>query len=401
MNMTEYQTKKIGDVAVKITKGTTPTTFGRAFTDEGVNFIKVESISDDGRLLEDKFSHIDEDTHSVLQRSMLEADDVLFSIAGAIGRTAIVTPDVLPANINQAVALIRPNTSLISPKFLALFLQEEKLVRFANSIVAQSVQANINLQQLGNLEVPVPTLSEQKDIVDVLSSLNDKIAFLRTQNDTLEQISQTIFNETFIKKSADDKLPSGWRTVKVQDVADVTIGRTPPRKEREWFSLNPNHNKWISIKDLGGCGAYIETSSEYLTPEAVARFRVPLIQKGTVVVSFKLTVGRVAIAAENMYSNEAIAHIKTSKLPTEYVYLFFKNFDYNSLGSTSSIATATNSETIRQINILLPDDTTLAEFTRTVSPLFQKILTNTRDIKTLAATRDLLLPRLMNGEIKV
>lgn len=146
---------------------------------------------------------------------------------------------------------------------------------------------------------------------------------------------------------------------------------------------------------------YVDTTSEYLTPEAVQRFKIPLIPKDTVVVSFKLTVGRVAIATEDMYSNEAIAHIKTHSLPVEYIYLYFKSFDYNSLGSTSSIATAVNSESIRQMDILVPDDATLQRFTEAVSSFFAKVAFNTKNIKTLSITRNALLPRLMSGEIRV
>ena len=101
---------RLGDVATVITKGTTPTTVGFDFQDNGINFIKVESISEDCNFNTDKFAFISDECNKKLFRSQLKENDVLFSIAGAIGRTAIVNNKVLPANTNQALAIIRiPN----------------------------------------------------------------------------------------------------------------------------------------------------------------------------------------------------------------------------------------------------------------------------------------------------
>lgn len=98
---------RLGDVATVITKGTTPTSLGFDFVPEGINFIKIESIAEDGSFIPSKFGHIDSKCNNALKRSQLEENDILFSIAGAIGRTAIVKKEILPANTNQALAIIR------------------------------------------------------------------------------------------------------------------------------------------------------------------------------------------------------------------------------------------------------------------------------------------------------
>lgn len=99
---------RLGDVVMRITKGTTPTTLKRPFVEAGINFVKAESMTDDGGFIVEKFAFIDRETHDLLGRSQLKAGDVLISIAGTIGRVAIMPEDFLPANTNQAVALIRP-----------------------------------------------------------------------------------------------------------------------------------------------------------------------------------------------------------------------------------------------------------------------------------------------------
>lgn len=92
-----------------VTKGTTPTTLGKSFTSSGINFIKAESILDNHSIDSSKFAFIDEETNALLKRSVIKANDIVFTIAGTLGRFAMVDNSVLPANTNQAVAIIRPN----------------------------------------------------------------------------------------------------------------------------------------------------------------------------------------------------------------------------------------------------------------------------------------------------
>lgn len=138
----EWNQSRLGDVAKRVTKGTTPTTIGGRFVDSGIAFVKVESITDAGRLDTEKFAFIDEATNQLLARSVLQEDDVLFTIAGTIGKVARVNRDILPANTNQAVAIVRPNRDVVDPRFLYYVLRDDVRVRHALSRVVQSVQAN-------------------------------------------------------------------------------------------------------------------------------------------------------------------------------------------------------------------------------------------------------------------
>src|SRR5437762_5553969 len=109
----DWKQVKLGEICQRITKGTTPTTVGGRFTDIGINFIKVESITGDGRIDQQNVAHIDDTTNALLERSILQRDDILFTIAGTIGRVARVDEKVLPANTNQAVAIVRPNVEAV------------------------------------------------------------------------------------------------------------------------------------------------------------------------------------------------------------------------------------------------------------------------------------------------
>ena len=121
---------------------------------------------------------------------------------------------------------------------------------------------------------------------------------------------------------------------------------------------------------------YIFDTSEYLIQEAVENFNISIIPKNTVILSFKMTVGRVNITAMEMLSNEAIAHFQfNNKTPfnKEYLYLFLKNFNFNSLGSTSTIVTSINSAMIKEMLITIPDKKTMDNFKKQTEPLFTKI----------------------------
>lgn len=198
------------------------------------------------------------------------------------------------------------------------------------------------------------------------------------------------------------EVPKGWEYKPTDELFDIGIGKTPPRKETEWFSTNPDDMQWISIKDMGNSGVFITESSEFLTNQAVDKFNIRKIPENTVLLSFKLTIGRVSITTCETTTNEAIAHFKItdkSFLTTEYLYLFFQQFDFNSLGSTSSIATAVNSKTIKGIEILIPNEELIKAFQMKISNIFAQIKNLTMENKNLVKTRDLLLPKLLNGEI--
>ncbi len=160
----------------------------------------------------------------------------------------------------------------------------------------------------------------------------------------------------------------------------------------------------VSIKDMGDSGIFIFDTSEYLTAEAVDNFNIPVIPKNTVVLSFKMTLGRVGITSEKMLSNEAIAHFKFNNhtpFTKEYLYLFLKTYPYQTLGSTSSIVTSINSRMIKELIIPIPDRQTLLLFDEQVKNGFLKINKNQKQIRTLQSLRDTLLPKLMSGEIRV
>ncbi len=161
-----WEVKKLKYLSKLITKGTTPTTIGRGFVNEGITFVKVENITDNFTIDTKDCNYIDEETNNMLCRSKLKEKDILIGIAGAIGRVALVTKNILPANINQAVAIIRINTN--EGKYLLYSLASENVNQYYNLSTVQSAQANLSLGDVSNIPIPLPSLPEQLTIASFL-----------------------------------------------------------------------------------------------------------------------------------------------------------------------------------------------------------------------------------------
>ncbi|MER1720022.1 restriction endonuclease subunit S, partial [Proteus terrae] len=193
-----------------------------------------------------------------------------------------------------------------------------------------------------------------------------------------------------------------WDVYSLEEVSTISIGRTPPRKNKHLFSSDINDVKWLSIKDMGKSGIYRMYTEEYLPKSTIESFKIPIIPTNTVVLSFKMTVGRVGITHEEMVSNEAIAQFNIKKIiSTEFLYCFLKQYNYDSLGTTSSIVTSINTGLIKSIQFSIPNDTKVSEFTQRTKPFFEKVKKNQMKIQTLENLRDTLLPKLMSGEVRV
>tara|TARA_R110001583_G_scaffold193256_2_gene361266 strand:- start:378 stop:1598 length:1221 start_codon:yes stop_codon:yes gene_type:complete len=162
-------TFKLGDITEVITKGTTPTSVGFKFVESGINFVKVESITADGLFLTSKFASISDECNKTLKRSQLQEGDVLFSIAGALGRTALVPKSILPANTNQALAIIRLKSDIaIDKRFLLLALKTSVTMEQVEKYRGGVAQQNLSLGQLKNFEIPDIPISNQKRIVAII-----------------------------------------------------------------------------------------------------------------------------------------------------------------------------------------------------------------------------------------
>ena len=376
----------------------------------GFPFAGIGDIDEDGTINVDKARKINEE-YVKQQEESYEINDysIGYGRVGTVGKIVKLKKKEFRYALSPTLAVINPNNQ-IDKIFLNFAIRTESFANQVYSRMTGTTRPALGIQELRKILVIYPPIKEQRSIGKILDDLTNKIQNLQNQNKIIEQIAQAIFKSWFIDfdgqmefvESELGKIPKGWMIKKMSEISEVKIGRTPPRKEAEWFTKNIGM-KWVSIRDMGLSNTFLHYTLENLTDDAIKNFKIPVIEKGMVLLSFKLTVGRVAIASEKMVSNEAIAHFKISEpsLNNYYLYEVLKNFNYDSLGSTSSIATAINSTNIKDMKIIVPTIEILNQFKETVESLFSQINVEQKKIQILSNTRDLLLIKSVSGEIRV
>ena len=339
------------------------------------------------------------------QSKLWQPGTLCITIAANIADTGILS---IPACFPDSVMGFIPFKEVSDARYVKYCF--DILQRECKAISVGAAQDNLSWDKLSRIQFPCPPLETQQKIAGILSAYDDLIENNRKQIKLLEEAAQKLYKEWFVKLNFPghenvkivDGVPEEWKKVRAEDYFEVTIGKTPPRNETKWFSKGNIGKKWISIADMGNSGVFIFQTSENLTNEAIESKNVKIIPANTVLLSFKLTVGRVSITTEEMTTNEAIAHFVTdNKFIREYIYLYLKNFHYDYLGSTSAISTAINSKIVKSMPIIIPPESLLEIFSKLVAPYFDKIKSLQNQIQLLQSARDKLLPKLMNGDFKL
>ena len=374
-------------------------------------YLRITDINEDGTLNKDGLMSVEEEK---ADEYLLAPNDIVFARTGnSTGRTYFYEES--DGIFCYAGFLIKftLNPNKVNPRMLKYYTHSKAYYDWVHSFDTGGTRGNINAKTYGPMPVTLPSKERQDRIVEICKSLDDKIEVNKRINDNLEQQAQALFKSWFVDfepfkegKFVDSELgmiPESWRVCSAETIFKINIGKTPPRKEQQWFSnINNGNVKWISISDLGRNEIFIEDSKEYLTKEAISKFNIIVVPEDTILVSFKLTVGRVGISNCELTTNEAVARFYLPKSYfREYTYLSLKNYNYARLGSTSSIATAVNSKIIKNMKLLIPPVTIISEFSKRINPLFKAIRIYENEIRNLSKIRNTLLPKLMSGELKI
>ncbi len=227
-----WKAVKLGEIARKITKGATPTTYGFPYQTSGINFIKIENVKNGKLYTQSIKNFISPEAHTYQKKSQLEINDILFSIAGTIGETCIIRKEYLPANTNQAFAIINGIEDTVLPSLLNLQLE-----RFVNQIRSKSrggAMNNVSLEDLKEFNVILPPYEKQHLIVEkieeLFSELDKSIENLKTAQQQLKAYRQAVLKWAFEGKLTneevkDGELPVGWEWVKLGDVSESCLGK--------------------------------------------------------------------------------------------------------------------------------------------------------------------------------
>jgi type I restriction enzyme S subunit len=400
----------IGDVTSLVTKGTTPTTLGKAFTSKGIGFIKAETITPDGFLDKGKQVFIDSETDEVLRRSKLQDADVLFTIAGVIGRTALVDKSFLPANTNQAIAILRPDRDKIIPEFLYYTVRSDDFLSHSLGRVVQTAQANVSLGVLSAAPIYLPSLFIQRRIAGILSAYDDLIENSQRRINILEEMARRLYREWFVHfrfpghegckfvNSPLGEIPEGWEVKKLANVAEVNRAHINARTA-------PEELHYIDISSVSP--GRIDSMTTYAFADAPGRAR-RIVQHGDVLWSCvrpnRRSYAQMMYPEANTIASTGFAVLTAKKVPFTFLYFATTTDDFVAFltnNATGAAYPAVSAATFEKAELLIPSALLLDKFGDETSPITEQIHTLQRQIQNLRRTRDLLLPRLLSGQIDV
>ena len=327
---------RLGDIAEKITKGGTPTTYGFSFQRNGINFLKVENIQNGSINLKSITDFISEEAHQFQLKSQLNCGDILFSIAGTIGVTTIVESKHIPANTNQALAIIKGTSNTLISKFL--LWQLEYYVQKVKSKARGGAMNNVSLEDLKNLNVYVPPLQEQQRIVakieELFSELDKGIETLKTAQQQLKVYRQAVLKYAFEGKLTnpnvkEGELPEGWSKLKLEEISGrITKGSTPTTYG---YQFQKNGINFIKVENVKDGKILINTISDFISEEAHTFQKRSQLNEGDILFSIAGTIGEICVIKREHLpanTNQAFAVISgvSSRINTKILALQLESF---------------------------------------------------------------------------
>lgn len=381
----KWELVKLGDETDLITKGTTPTSLGFQFVNSGINFVKIESISPMGEFDKTKFAYITEECDEKLSRSRLFNGDILFSIAGALGRTTIVTEDILPANTNQALAIIRlKQSSKFLIRYVYLLLNSDFIQSQIEGLKIGIAQPNLSLAQINDFKIPLPPLSVQQKIVSECEAIdaavgNAKIAI------------------TVVRTAIEDKVKevsSKYQPEKLTNFIDIISGGTPKTDVAEYWNGNI---PWLSVADFSSVDRYVETTEKHISQLGLENSNARLLNAGDLVISARGTVGAMAQLKIPMTFNQSCYGLRgNDKLDNGYLFYILKQ-EIKQLKDKATGVTfgAIVKSTFDSIKIPVPPINIQKKLVLEIEKLEQKIIDNQRTVNEAPAQKQAVMKKYL------
>ncbi len=392
--MGEWKECKLGTVAIKIGSGATPRGGNNSYKDEGISLIRSQNILD-FEFSFDGLAFIDSEQADGLKNVTVEKNDVLLNITGdSVARCCVVPNSVLPARVNQHVAIIRLKQKEVDCKYIFYSLQALKEELLSQSEVGATRRA-LTKGILEDLEIPLPPLPEQQAIASVLSSLDDKIDLLHRQNQTLEAMAETLFRQWFVEEAQDD-----WETAKIGDF--VKTNTTSVTKDTTLKTIRYLDTGSITEGKIDGFQVFEMNSA----PSRARR----IVKHNDVVISTvrpnQKHYGIIKHPDEDIIVSTGFCVITCETINPHFIYIFLTTEEMTEYlhsiaeGSTSTYPSLKPSD-LENLEFKLPPDARLKAFSEYADLTWNKIEYNHTQIRTLEKLRDTLLPKLMSGEVRV
>lgn len=326
---------RIKDYTKKVGSGVTPRGGAETYLDEGIPLFRSQNVTNDGFLMDD-IAFISEEVDEAMKGTRVKPGDVLLNITGAsIGRCYYTSDDFEHGNVNQHVCIIRPKKNKVKAAYLHYCIISDIGQQQIDLTQTGANREGLAVEDIKGFTFVIPSLSEQQRIVDYLneylSKINSQIKVLDKQRNVYARLKKSIIHQAVtrglnpnvpLKDSGIEwigMIPEHWEVKRMKDIfPKYSTGLTPESKDETNFSDNEQYT-WVTIGDLD---SKVVSISNMCLSEKVIKEKSPIISsKGSLLFSFKLSIGKIAFAGKDLYTNEAIVTIPSRKgIELNYFY---------------------------------------------------------------------------------
>ena len=362
---------------------------------DGVPVIKVNNLIT-GLHSKDELDVTTKENDEKYSRTRLEGGELIVSVVGTVGKTAIVPKSFRGCNLVRAVAMIDIKENWLS-KWVKYYIDSPAGQAYIEQNLNTTVQATLNIKTLVDMPIPFPKEDEMRKIVTILDAIDRKIECDQQINDNLERQATAYFQELFVANANPN-----WKTGTISSLGTVIGGSTPSKAKPEYYT--DNGIAWITPKDLSiNKSKFISHGETDITELGLKNSSASIMPEGTVLFSSRAPIGYIAISNGEVTTNQGFKSVVPKpEIGTAFVYFFLKNNLPTIEGAASgSTFKEVSGSTMKNVPAVIPDTGTLAKFNDFCSLLFNEQKNLEQENQHLASLRDTLLPKLMSGEIDV
>lgn len=316
--------------------------------------------------------------------------------------------------VSTGYIVIEPNNKIINGKYLYYYLTQDKIVNYLQTIAENTVATypSISPKDIEDLVVDLPSLQNQNKMASILSNYDNLIENNNKRIKILEEMAQKIYKEWFVdfkfpgyetttfKQTELGDIPTNWEVANIEKYYNTSSGGTPSRKQLSYYD-NGNIN-WIKTGELKN--TFVIDTEEKITEKAIKNSSAKVFPTNTVTLAMYCGMGDISIMSKPMATNQACCVFlpKYDYLEYPFSYLFFCNITKEMINISFGAAQQNLSqEVIKAYIVKFPNKEILLDFNKIIKPVFENIKNLLYKNQTLKQMRDLLLPRLISGEIDV
>lgn len=392
----------------------------------GIPVISAKCVKN-GRIVQPIEQTIEPNFYPIwMVRGLPLVGDVIMTTEGPLGEVAQIDKETVQFALGQRVVCMRGKRGVLDNGFLKFLLMSPIQQAVLSSYSTGTTVAGVSQKSLRSMPIRIPRYDEQVEIGELLGALDEKINLNRRMNETLEAMARSIFRDWFVDFGAtrakmegrapylapdiwalfpdqldDEGRPKGWTEEPLLEHARLISGGTPKTAEPAYWD---GPIAWASAKDVSQCGnTFLISTERTITDLGLNKSATRIIPKlSTVMVARGATTGRYCMFGRDIAMNQTCYALASLSGRAYWLYCAFGNLVEGLVHAAhGSVFDTITTRTIEGASAIIATDGLLDRFEVTVAPLFSQILANIENSATLAATRDLLLPKLMSGEIRV